>query len=198
MRPAGPLDASGEAHRPGRGCSALRRPTFYVVGGPIRGTADVGGTAICSARPAGKPRRTSVGSLDGWVKRKRRTSAGEVTFCARRALLPGTAEPAGDPRKRRSATKFRHWRPPWTRRCCSAQARMGECLGCWCSETAPPAHSSVIVELDRVMFGHALLWLQRQNPNPQSPVELKLVSQLAVRGRPVYGRASAMNRYRQG
>ena len=30
-------------------------------------------------------------------------------------------------------------------------------------------------ELDCVMFGHALLWLQRQNPNPQAPVELKLV-----------------------
>ena len=31
-------------------------------------------------------------------------------------------------------------------------------------------------ELDRVLFGHALLWLRRQNPDPQSPVELELVS----------------------
>lgn len=31
-------------------------------------------------------------------------------------------------------------------------------------------------ELDRVMFGHALLWLRRQNPDPHSSVELELVS----------------------
>ncbi|MEO7274930.1 MAG: hypothetical protein ABIX28_12415 [Vicinamibacterales bacterium] len=38
------------------------------------------------------------------------------------------------------------------------------------------------LELTRVLFGHALMWLRRHNPHPAADVQFELITALDARG----------------